>query len=302
MSAASWIAVDWGLSNLRAWVIGADGDILDKRVSGQGVNTLARDAFEAALLDLIGDALPETGRMTILVCGNAGAREGWAEAPYRAVPSAPPGVAQATRALTLDPRLDIRILPGLKQMKPPDVMRGEETQIAGVFAARPNFDGVICLPGTHTKWAQVSAREVVSFRTFMTGEIFALLEKRSVLRHVVGDGWDDAAFAEAVGEGMSRPAPLASNLFSLRAEALLAGLAPDAARARLSGLLIGMELAGARAYWLGQPVLIVGEVGIAQAYRTALAAQGAMVETIDAEAVTLGGLVAARAGMKDAAP
>lgn len=290
MSVTDWIAVDWGMTHLSAWLIGADGSILDRRSSDQGVDRVPRDGFEAALLDLVGDALPLDGRVMIVICGAAGSRDGWAEAPYRAVPSAPPGMAQAMRALTLDPRLDVRILPGLKQDKPVDLMRGEETQIAGVFAAQPNFDGVICLPGTHTKWAQVSAREVVSFRTYLTGELIDLLAEHSVLRHAVGgDGWDEAAFLDAVSEGMSRPAPMGANLFSLRAEALLSGLDPATARARLCGLLIGMELAGARAYWLGQQVLIVGEGTLAQAYRAALAAQGAPARIIDAEAATLGG-------------
>ncbi len=301
MTPPAWIAVDWGMTRLRAWLIGAEGDVLDRRSSDKGAARLDRDAFERSFLDLVGDALPESGSVPVLICGSAGARQGWAEAPYRAVPCAPPGPAQATRALTLDPRLDVRILPGLSQKQPADVMRSEETQIAGIFAAQPNFDGVICMPGTHTKWVQVSAREVVSFRTFMTGEIFAALSQNTVLRHTVGtEGWDDAAFLDAVGEGMSRPAPLAANLFSLRAEALLAGLSPETARARLSGLLIGMELAGARAYWLGQQILIVDEGPLARAYQAALTAQGAPAEMIDAEAVTLGGLVSARAQMTEA--
>jgi len=74
----------------------------------------------------------------------------------------------------------MHILPGLKQDKNPDVMRGEETQIAGFLAGNPDFDGVLCLPGTHTKWVHISAKEIVSFQTVMTGELFALLSQNSV--------------------------------------------------------------------------------------------------------------------------
>jgi 2-dehydro-3-deoxygalactonokinase len=263
------------------------------------MGTLAPPAYERALLDLVGDILPASGRVQVMCCGMAGSRHGWAEAPYMAVPCAPPSAAQAVRAPTRDARLDVHLLPGLKQAGPADVMRGEETQIAGVLAAEPGFDGVICLPGTHTKWARVSAGEVVSFRTFLTGEMFALLAGRSVLRHTLApEGWDGAAFAEALGEGMAHPARLGAELFGLRAAVLLEGLDEVAARSRLSGLLVGMELAAARPYWLGQDVAIVGAGGGADAYAQALQAQGVAPRTLDAEAVTLAGLAAARAGAR----
>jgi 2-dehydro-3-deoxygalactonokinase len=233
----------------------------------------------------------------------AGSRQGWAEAPYIPVPAPPPGAAQAVPVQTRDPRLDVAILPGLRQESPPDVMRGEETQIAGVLAARPGFDGVICLPGTHSKWAQVSAGEVVSFRTFMTGEMFALLAGHSVLRHTVAaSGWDPDGFADALTVGMSHPARLGAELFRLRAEALLQDLAPDRARARLSGLLIGMELAATRPYWLGQEVTLVGETGLCDAYAAALSAQGTAAGRLDPTQVTLAGLATARMAHREQRP
>ncbi|MEM9247525.1 MAG: 2-dehydro-3-deoxygalactonokinase [Pseudomonadota bacterium] len=291
----AWIAVDWGTSNLRVWLLGEDGDILDRRTSDAGMAALKPDAFEAALLALVEDALPRRGTLPVVCCGMAGARQGWAEAAYLSVPAAPPDLTHATTVATADDRLDVRLLPGLKQARPADVMRGEETQIGGVLTAEPGFDGVVCLPGTHSKWAQVSAGEVVSFRTFMTGELFALLTGHSVLRHTIGaTGWDDGAFEVALSEGLSHPARLTGGLFGLRAEALLNDLAPETARARLSGLLIGMELAGARPYWLGQAVTIVGEGTLARRYGKALEAQGIVPKMLDAEAVTLGGLARAR--------
>ena len=175
-------------------------------------------------------------------------------------------------------------------------MRGEETQIAGLLATAPGFDGIACLPGTHTKWAHVSAGEVVSFASFMTGEIFALLAGTSVLRHTVAaEGWSDADFLEAAEDGLNRPERVAARLFGLRAEALLHGLDPVRARSRLSGLLIGAELAGARAYWLGRDVAIIGAVQLAAAYRAALNLGGLDARVLDATEMTLAGLAAARA-------
>lgn len=134
----------------------------------------------------------------------------------------------------------------------------------------------------------------------MTGEIFALLSDQSVLRHSVGaEGWDDAAFLDAASDALSHPARVATRLFGLRAEGLLHGLSPSVARARLSGLLIGMELAATRAYWLGQDVAIIGAGKVSAAYVTALGAQGAAARTVAVEDMTLAGLTAARATLPE---
>jgi len=200
---------------------------------------------------------------------------------------------------TADSRLDVRIAPGLSQDKPADVMRGEETQLAGALALHPGFDGVFCLPGTHSKWAQVSAGEVVSFQTFMTGELFALLSTQSVLRHsLTAPGWDDAAFDEGLSDALSRPDRIAAKLFTLRAEGLLHGLTAPEARSRLSGLIIGIELAGSKPYWLGQEVKLIGADALAASYARALATQGLKTDRLDATACTLAGLSALHAQLK----
>ena len=293
----SWIAVDWGTSNLRAWLMSGDDRPLHRFESDRGMGRLTRAEFEPVLLDLIGAHLPE-GPLPVVVCGMAGARQGWAEAPYVAVPCAPP--VTGVRVPTADPRLQVTILPGVRQDRPADVMRGEETQIGGFLVREPGFDGVLCLPGTHTKWVHLSARELVSFRTFMTGELFALIGGQSVLRHsLAGEGWDEAAFAEAAADTLSRPATLAGALFGLRAESLLHGTGPAVCRARLSGLLIGAELAAARPYWLGQQVAILGEGAMARAYQAALAAQGVTARLLPTEDITLAGLTAAMRHMRD---
>lgn len=258
---------------------------------------LTREAFEPALIRLIEPWLPETPvpdqPKPVIACGMVGSRQGWQEAPYRVAPCVPLDAGQVTRVTTLDARLLVIIAPGIKQMSPADVMRGEETQIAGALALDPEFDGVLCLPGTHTKWVQVSAGEVVSFQTFMTGEMFALLSQQSVLRHgMAGDGWDKAGFDQGLDEGLSRPERIAARLFSIRAEGLVAGLAPAAARARLSGLLIGTELAAAKPYWLGQSVSIIGSATLSAAYAQALSSQGLDAKVLSADDCTLAGLTA----------
>jgi 2-dehydro-3-deoxygalactonokinase len=299
MTKPAWIAVDWGTTHLRAWAMGEGGAVLAHVASDDGMGGLKPAGFEPALLRLIEPWLD--GPTDIVACGMAGSRQGWVEAPYRAVPAAPLGGPLA-RATARDSLLRVHIVPGLKQTTPADVMRGEETQIAGFLTTCPEFDGVLCLPGTHTKWAHISAGEVVSFASFMTGEMFALLTEASVLRHSLGSGWDAAAFTEAIADTLSRPERLAGLLFGLRAGGLLGQLAPDAATARLSGLLIGAELAAARPYWLGREIALIGAEHLSGLYATALSLQGAAAERADATAMTLAGLAAARTHIKETRP
>ncbi|UPH70335.1 2-dehydro-3-deoxygalactonokinase [Abyssibius alkaniclasticus] len=290
----AWVAVDWGTSNLRLWAMGEDGTVLEARASNAGMSGLARHEFEPALLAQLQGWLPESGRLAVLACGMVGSRQGWVEARYHQVPCKAAPFETLAEAPVQSPRISVLVVPGLKQMSPPDVIRGEETQIAGLLAAQPDFDGVACLPGTHTKWAQISAGEVVSFCTYMTGELFALLSRGSVLRHSIAEtGWDEAAFDAGLADALARPEAIARRLFSLRAESLLTELSPLAARARLSGLLIGTELAAAKRYWLGQNLAIIGAQEISRIYARALESQGASANLHDATGLTLAGLTAA---------
>jgi len=293
---ADWIAVDWGTSNMRAWAMSASGTMLAEATSDQGMGQLKRDGFEPALLAAVSDWID--GPTTVIACGMVGSRQGWIEAPYAAVPcgTLPKGLVQAP---TAHPDLSVHVIPGIKQTNPADVMRGEETQVSGFLARNPGWDGVICLPGTHTKWVHISADEVVSFQTFMTGELFDTISRQTVLRHsIAADGWDDGAFAEGLDMSLSRPERLAARLFSLRANGLLNNLSGDAARAQLSGLLIGAELAAAKPYWLGQHIAVIGDSGLSKRYVSALATQSVPATQVNASAITLAGLTVAYKRLK----
>ena len=156
-----------------------------------------------------------------------GARQGWLEVPYSETPCKPIFPEAIGRPDTRDQRLRVFVLGGIKQTTPaPDVMRGEETQIAGILSADPSFEGVLCLPGTHTKWVRISAGEIVDFKTFMTGELFSLLSRQSVLRHSLnGAGSDAIEFARSIQLMMTEPASFcrATLLNSRRESGLRAG-------------------------------------------------------------------------------
>ncbi len=290
-SYADWIAVDWGTSNMRAWAMTADGTIKDKIACDKGMSGLAQNEFEPTLISQIEQWLG-TSETPIIACGMVGSRQGWSEAPYRTVPTTPHGTLSL--CATKDSRITLHILPGLKQDKSPDVMRGEETQIAGFLSDNPDFDGVLCMPGTHTKWVHISAKEIVSFQTVMTGELFALLSKHSVLRHSVDSkDWDDDAFINAVSTATSRPESLAANLFQIRASHLLDGTEPAVSKAKLSGMLIGAELAATKPYWLGQNIALIGDPALNEIYAAAFKAQGLETQSHTGDALTITGLTAA---------
>lgn len=289
-----WIAVDWGTSNLRAWAMDADDGVVAEAASAKGMGNLDRAGFEPALLELVADWLGD-GAIDIVACGMVGARQGWVEAPYARVPAPPLGDGMV-EAAAHDPRLRVHVIGGLSQDKPVDVMRGEETQIAGLLQTMPGFGGIVAMPGTHAKWVQIVDAEVFHFATFMTGELFDLLSTQSVLRHSVQAGrLDGAEFVEAFEAAMGRPERMAADLFSLRAEGLLKGADPARQSSRLSGLLLGLEFAAARPYWLGQDVVLMAADPLLELYRRAMEVVGVTPKIADPESCVLNGLRAARA-------
>ncbi|MDG2474135.1 MAG: 2-dehydro-3-deoxygalactonokinase [Paracoccaceae bacterium] len=285
-----WVAVDWGTSNLRYWVMHSN-EVIHSGFSSLGMKNLNQDSYETILVNELNSFLNPSKTTTVLICGMAGSRQGWKEAPYLSVPCKPPEWNDAVTVECQDSRMSVRILPGLKQPNPADVIRGEETQIKGFLAKDKNFDGIICLPGTHTKWVRLSAGEIVNFQTFMTGELFALLSQQSVLKHSVSKvGWDERIFKTAVNEIMCDNKLLATKLFSLRGESILNNLSDFEARVRLSGYLIGLELSGSRPYWLGETVCVLGQDEIAMAYETGLKSQGVLVSRNSNQDISLDGL------------
>ena len=301
-----WIAVDWGTTHMRAYAMGHDGAVL-ARAQGPGMATLATSgtmgAFEAAFLGAVGQWLG-TEPVGIVMCGMVGSRQGWCEAGYLPVPHTLSGLGEAAVSVPAqDGRLAAFIVPGFSQDNPFDVMRGEESQLAG-FAADCAQRGVaatgrLCLPGTHAKWVRLEAGRVTHFSTAMTGELFSLITEHSILRHsVAGEGQDDEAFRDSITAAYHDPACLTEALFSVRAEGLLAGENAARARGRISGLLIGAELAGAKLE-PGEPVTLIGAPKLCQTYGAALAVLGLDAQVLDGEAMVLKGLGALYRTLKD---
>ena len=273
-----WCAVDLAPGQARAWLL--QGEAVLARAALDTVPDTPDENSFTALVARLGTPAHDA---PAVVCGLA---EGVPPVPVPAKPGqiAPVRLGAQTHAL-----------PGLRQSSPPALMRGEELRIAGFLALNPGWDGVICLPGPLSHWVQVSADEVVSFQSFLTGSMAAALTITPLLRAALTDTeWDEDAFAEALDTAMSRPERLAAGLAGIHAEAALGGLSGGAARARLFGGLVGAELAAARPYWLGQQVALVGPDRAARPYAEALARQGVPVTRTDEERMTLAGFNAAR--------
>jgi len=298
-SKTDWVAVDWGTSNVRAWGLAANGTQTFSNEADRGMGKIARGDYPSVLAELIGEnAAPGT---PAIICGMAGARQGWLEAPYLDTPADLTRLVQG--AVTPEGTdFDARILPGVCQRTAgdEDVMRGEETQLLGLLALRPGFSGTAILPGTHSKWVEIENGRITRFSTAMTGELYEVLSQHSVLRHSFkGDTVEGPEIEEGIAEGMraglESPSLATSLIFRTRAAALLSGKGADWCSGYLSGLLVGVEIGGHR-HWLGQvSVPLIGSARFGRLYGAALALIGTTGEPIDASEATIAGLIAARA-------
>jgi 2-dehydro-3-deoxygalactonokinase len=300
MSDAAYVAVDWGTSSFRLWLIDRTGQVVGERRSDEGMMTAAKAGFASVLQSHL-DAVGAASDLPVLICGMAGARQGWVEAGYVDTPA--PLAAVLERAVpVVGQSRDIRILPGIAQRdrSAPDVMRGEETQLLGVLGLDAAGAALVCMPGTHSKWVSISNGTVERFATFMTGELFSVVSRETILSHAVA-GADDAvetdSFKSAVAAAFKNPAFAANLLFQARGRQLLFGGTPAAARETLSGTLIGIELAAGLARAVPQAgIRLVASGRLLMLYRLAFETLAVVAAPIDAdEAVRRGLSMAARA-------
>jgi 2-dehydro-3-deoxygalactonokinase len=300
MSEAAHVAVDWGTSSFRLWLIDRTGQVLGERRSGEGMMAAAKIGFASVLQSHL-DAVGAAKDLPVLICGMAGARQGWVEAGYVDTPAPLADVLERAVAVPGQSR-DIRILPGIAQrdVNAPDVMRGEETQLLGALGLDAAGEALVCMPGTHSKWVHVNGGTVARFATFMTGELFGVVSRETILSHAVAgaDGAEDIdCFRSAVAAAFKAPASAANMLFQVRSRQLLFGGTPAAARETLSGTLIGIELAAGLGGSAPKPgIRLVASGRLQMLYRLAFDALSVAVQPIDAdEAVRRGLSMAARA-------
>ncbi len=296
MAHRPYLVADWGTSNLRAWVLGPDGDVLAAEKFPWGVARLKRGEAARRLAEDIRPSL-EAEQLPALICGMAGSELGLAATPYLDCPAGAPEVARALCRLPGDGP-PVFIVPGLRCLRPngdPDVMRGEETKVIGWLAldpARSVGRRALCLPGTHPKWILIRDGRIERFLTVMSGELFEVLSQHSVLRSEA-DPDDAAAFAEGLKAG-ALGGSLTARLFAARSKVVGGGgLRADQARSYLSGLLVGDDAAQMpRALGLepGSVIGLAGEGLLCRPYGQALMGQGYRVEETAGDGPVLAGL------------
>ena len=282
------VAVDWGTTNRRVFVLDASGGVIDRRTDDCGIISVTDFPGEIAALRA------QSGNAPLLLAGMVGSTRGWVEAPYVPVPAGLGDLAAAC----IHPLPGVTIVPGVAQYDPacPDVMRGEEVQLLGLAT-----DGRFCHPGTHSKWATVAGGRITMFRTVMTGDIMAALTARSILSDLLAMPADnDDAFATGV-DTMLAGGDLTAELFGVRARVLTGQLPAASGSSRISGLLIGADVvAGLRAVLPGT-VKLVGAPALCRLFAMALQRAGRSCVTIDGEAAFVAGAHALAAAIADQA-
>ncbi|MGY2806509.1 2-dehydro-3-deoxygalactonokinase [Bradyrhizobium sp. USDA 4506] len=301
MSGFSYVAVDWGTSSFRLWLTGAGGKVLGERRSDEGMTAAARTGFAAVLQSHL-DALGVPADLPVVICGMAGARQGWVEAGYIDTPAHLSDILKGAVVVSGQTR-EIRILPGIAQRDAaaPDVMRGEETQLLGALGLNAPGEALVCMPGTHSKWVRVRGGTVERFATFMTGELFSAVARDTILSHAVAgaeEAVDGDAFRAAVAAAFAAPALAANLLFRVRSRQLLFGGNAQAARETISGTLIGVELAaGLAEREQGAPVTLIASGRLQRLYQMALECLSIPLNVMDAEEAVRRGLAGAAAAI-----
>lgn len=271
------IGVDWGTTNVRAWLMDGSGTIVAHTRSEEGMMRVADGAYPATLARILApfDNHEGAGEAPILLSGMVGSRQGWHEAPYASCPCHLGDLAAAA-LLVPDMDRDVAIVPGVAVGMEggafADVMRGEETQVFGALHLMGRTAATLVLPGTHAKWVRVDSGAITDFRTFMTGDVYAAVGGHTILAKTLGtDSGNPGAFARGLdaAAGLVAPGDLLARLFSVRSEGLFDRLPPNDAASFLSGLLIGAEVRGAASN--AESVIIVGGAALTERYETAMA-------------------------------
>jgi len=276
VSEPALIGIDWGTSSLRAFLISAQGEVLDSVASAEGILQVPDRNFDAVFDRTVGSFRAHSG-LPIVVSGMITSRNGWVETPYVAMPAGPENLAQSLVQHQSESGALIHFVTGAlaEHSRGPDVMRGEETQIIG-SAALGMSDGVFVMPGTHSKWVHVSEGLIQGFATYMTGEVFAALKDHTILGTLMeASDFDRSAFQQGAAAAQDVGANLLHDLFHVRTLPLMGKLKETQSADFLSGLLIGTEIAAAlREDETANEVTIVGRSDLADRYEIALEAAG----------------------------
>jgi len=280
-----FIAVDWGTTNRRAYLIDSAGKQTGEFEDGKGILTISAGEFPAAIAEI----RAKLGDKPLLFAGMIGSNRGWKEAPYVACPA---GLDELAKGLVWAGEREA-IVPGVSYIGDDraDVMRGEEVQVLGALAAGlVGPDSLVCHPGTHNKWTVLHQGRIQSFRTVMTGELFSLLKEHSILSDLLqGPVEANDVFRSAARYAVFHEA-LPAELFSIRASVLLGQRKKTDAPSYASGLLIGTDVRIGLTYPTGAQVVVMGRPVLTHLYAAAIEQAERQAIQLDGEQCFLAGI------------
>lgn len=283
------IALDWGTTSCRAWLMASDGSIVESRTGGAGITQVLNGDFEGELQRMAGDWMTAHPEATLMASGMIGSRNGWSEVPYAPCPAGRRHLIEGLTTLPLGEGRRLYLVPGVSFVsnERTDIMRGEEAQILGLVDG--SDDGLVVLPGTHSKWVKVKGGEIIDFSTYLTGELFAAIKKATLIGTMADGPENEEAFASGVSLALKGGSGFLNPLFALRADVLCGMRRQDDVASRLSGLLIGTELKEAFSHY-GTPesVTLVGASHLSSLYARAFDMAGVTVSQAGEEAAARG--------------
>ncbi len=289
----NFICVDWGSSNLRAFLLSGQGSLIEECRSERGMLN-CNGEFADTLEDVCSKWFNRFPDTPVFLCGMVGSREGWVDAGYMDTPLS---LGDLADQLVEVPRQKRRtwVVPGVRHYDhdglSADIMRGEETQILGVMKQYEISDAIFVLPGTHSKWVHINNGSLEAFKTYMTGELYSIIKEHSILRHSVDD--HPPALNDTFNKGVDKAkhgASLLNQLFGVRASDILDLLTKKEQSSHLSGILIGQEVAHAINHFNDKPIYIIGTDHLAALYQGAL-------QQLDRKVQVISGDIASRTGL-----
>ena len=285
------IALDWGTSSFRGWLLDGEGKVLESISADLGILKVPDQDFQSVYHQQLNPWFKLHGSVPVIASGMIGSRQGWVEAPYVACPS---GLEELSEQLAYVPghskgnRPLLAIVPGMNHWSEgiPDVMRGEETQVFG--AMEEEEPQMICiLPGTHSKWVLTKSGRIEDFMTFMSGELFAVLKDHSILGKLMqGEADDRESFEKGCLQALDSSSGLLSQLFSARTMGLFQQVEEEGIHSYLSGLILGSELKEAFSRFSSlspteSPILkLIGDGKLIDVYQRAFSLAGYATKTV----------------------
>lgn len=301
---AKMIGLDWGTTSFRAFLIDQDGHVLDQKTNENGILAVPNNDFEGVLISAIKVWLDQHPALPIVASGMITSRNGWLETPYLSLPANINDFANALTPLTLSNDIVIHFITGASYENEngvPDIMRGEETQIIGEIEASDNE--IFLLPGTHSKWAITQDEKIISFTSFMTGEVYAALKEHTILGALMQEcsSLNDDAFLKGVLMQQKQDISILHQIFTARTLPLFDKLENEDIADYLSGLLIGEEIKSAlNQYDVNKKTIIkiIGRGDLSARYARALDAFGLNHKIINDEVTAMGHYkIAKKAGL-----